>query len=112
MLIFKVIVNAFDGDFMNFDGDWTNNYLFPDSHTIGVTFFTNVDSTVQTLATYMENSDISGKIFDMTNGGEFENNVLYVDNVNTGDSLQHVIQMFVPHQWHLIITLSVAIFSK
>ena len=57
-----------------------------DSQTIGGTFFTNVHSTVQTLVIYIENSDISGKIFDMTNGGEFENKVLYVDNVNTRDS--------------------------
>ena len=43
---------------------------------------------MQTLVTHIENSDI-------TNGDEFENDILYIDNVTSGDSffLRKVIQV-------------------
>ena len=60
--------------------------MITDSNTIGGTFFANMDATVQSLITYIENSVISGKVFDISNGDEFENNALYVDNVTSGGS--------------------------
>ena len=80
----NVLICKVGGDFMNFDCDLTNNYSLTNSNSNDGAFFTNVASTVRTLVTYIENSDISGKVFDITNGGDFENNVLYVDNLNTG----------------------------
>ena len=41
---------------------------------------------MQTLVTHIENSDITGTVFDITNGDEFENDILYIDNVTSGDS--------------------------